>query len=287
MPANVDLWLLLGFPPISWRGEDDAWLRAWARSLAFSRAREGNDLPRVLGAPTFRIQLADKDGVVAWDVIWRGGIVTTHGLVAVDNDNRLLEWPQLQQLTLDRRLSAPMDILRAPLPTVSQPILDVPASVDRTPLCRAAPADDWAGKWIDHPLKNNCYNYANDVGVDESRPWPAIPGRGGGCEEIEHNTTVQQIQEACTCDGLELLLRLPDACPHNGHFVAVIVRPERHDFHCFRLNRNLVWSHKDGSDVPTSDDDDGQPIRDLGRARFRYSFRFAGFFFSPTSRTIG
>jgi len=133
---------------------------------------------------------------------------------------------------------------------------------------------------------SNCYNYANDVmatGVN-----PAVPGPNG----TSSWTKAQMIHAATVKDKLTLITpegELPRVCPASAksHYLGIFLRdPEGNgsftDFHCLRLDRDGMWSHKDGSSN-VSRKDHSTPrkvIRDLRTAVFKPRMTLVGFFVS-------
>ena len=126
---------------------------------------------------------------------------------------------------------------------------------------------------------NNCYNYATGV-LNKVLLKQAIPGT----PNVQRPLTMAKLRAAIESDRLEPLgLELPGACPPPGsHYVAVLLRKSPaggvRDFHCLRLDRNGVWSHKDGEGAVTNVDDVGKRIVDLKTAELSWDPELAGFY---------
>jgi hypothetical protein len=146
---------------------------------------------------------------------------------------------------------------------------------------------------------NNCYNYSNN---EFSEIDDAQPGRRDFnplTEEEMHRLLLRdrlvpvapdrkQLPEAClSTDGANLLavcLRAPDGTK-NVKGVAVTVYS---DYHCFRLDANGRWSHKDGSNPSTNEDNGGKPLIDLAAGAFKIEHVLVGYYWSiPGQRLIG
>jgi hypothetical protein len=126
-------------------------------------------------------------------------------------------------------------------------------------------------------IENACYNYANNV-LTPNRVYPQT--------ELPHHGawTPEQIHRALTRDGLRFLgYELPRRCPRDAsaHYLAALLHtPGRAgDYHFLRLDRNGLWSHKNGVANPTNLANQ-QLIRDLCTAEFKsvIPYLFAGFF---------
>ena len=149
--------------------------------------------------------------------------------------------------------------------------------------CANGPSAPGSKDWILHAGYNNCYNYANDVlNLDE---WSeaALPGN---LTKMPATTVTSQVKaklrSAILADGLTRVAndRVPAACPAaNKHYMVVILRhhPSSNavkDFHCFRLDTDGTWSHKDATGIPRNTDDGGanpntgDVITDLTQAKF-------------------
>lgn len=149
--------------------------------------------------------------------------------------------------------------------------------------CANGPSAPGSKDWILHAGYNNCYNYANDVlNIDE---WSssALPGT---LTKMPATTVTAQVKAklrtAITADGLTRVASntVPAGCPAaNKHYMVVILRHHPSaaavkDFHCFRLDTDGTWSHKDASGIPRNTDDaganpnTGDIITDLTQAKF-------------------
>lgn len=135
------------------------------------------------------------------------------------------------------------------------------------------------GVWKKRAKRNNCYNYANDepsTGLLSAMP--------GGLNVTSF--TPATLRAAVVSDGLiDLGVSLPTMCPvpHNAHFVAICLREKFgifHDFHCWRLDADGGWSHKDGNGAVRNTDNYGAVITDLATARWKLSSSLVGFFIS-------
>lgn len=149
--------------------------------------------------------------------------------------------------------------------------------------CANGPSLPASKDWVGRAGYNNCYNYANDVlNIDEWAP-SALPGTLTKMPASTVTATVRKaIRAAITKDGLTKVAgdKVPSTCPLvNRHYMAVILRhhPSSQavkDFHCFRLDTDGTWSHKDASGIPRNTDDGGANpntgdiITDLTQARF-------------------
>ena len=128
--------------------------------------------------------------------------------------------------------------------------------------------------------ENNCYNYAtrkpNLIPFTDA----AVPGQNNNTNEFTPETLRQALKE----DKLEYKgLTQPDTCrPADQHWVAALVRHEADgqltDVHFLRLDKSGMWSHKDGDDAVTDEDDRGHKIGDLTQALFLGFPELAGFF---------
>ena len=149
--------------------------------------------------------------------------------------------------------------------------------------CPNGPSAPGVNDWIKHAGYNNCYNYANDaLNIDE---WSeaALPGT---LTKMPASTVTSQVRAklriAILDDGVTRVAsdRVPSACPaNNRHYMVVILRHHPSstmvkDFHCFRLDSDGTWSHKDASGIPRNTDDAGNDpntgdvITDLTEAKF-------------------
>jgi hypothetical protein len=128
--------------------------------------------------------------------------------------------------------------------------------------------------------ENNCYNYAtlkpNPVPFTD----PAVPGPDNG----KHKFTPNALRQALAKDKLVFKgFTQPTTCPRSGqHWIAAMVRRSATgrltDVHFLRLDKSGMWSHKDGDDAVTDEDDKGNKISDLTQAVFLGFPELAGFF---------
>jgi hypothetical protein len=128
--------------------------------------------------------------------------------------------------------------------------------------------------------ENNCYNYAtrkpNLIPFTDA----AVPGRNNA----KNRFTPDQLRQALKDDKLVFKgFEQPTACPPEGkHWVAATVRHVAGgaltDVHFLRLDKSGRWSHKDGDDPVTDEDDKLNKISDLTQALFLGFPELAGFF---------
>ena len=128
--------------------------------------------------------------------------------------------------------------------------------------------------------ENNCYNYATRKPNPVPFSDPAVPGRNNGINQF----TLNALRQALDDDKLEFKgFDQPTVCPPEGqHWVAAMVRHSATgrltDVHFLRLDKSGRWSHKDGDDPVTDEDDRGNKIGDLTQALFLGLPELAGFF---------
>ena len=180
--------------------------------------------------------------------------------------------------------------------TVNENMTVLGAHSGALPNCPDAPAFDEAPPpvpWNTSPgrFDNNCYNYANDVFSDID---DALPGG-----VLRHQWTDSEMHDLLVADGLFPVTpdrkQLPAGCDrHDGaHLVAVCLRkkhgtrPENgvhvdnfKDFHCFRLDKSRVWSHKDGSKKATNLDNRNDKLTDLSSGRFKLTHHLVGYYWT-------
>lgn len=149
--------------------------------------------------------------------------------------------------------------------------------------CAYGPSAPGSKDWIGRADYNNCYNFANDVlNIDE---WSesALPGTLTKMPATTVTAKVKAIlRAAIKVDGLQRVEddTVPAACPiADKHYMVVILRHHPSsiavkDFHCFRLDMDGTWWHKDASGLPRNTDDaganpnTGDLITDLTQAKF-------------------
>jgi hypothetical protein len=128
----------------------------------------------------------------------------------------------------------------------------------------AAPTPDLAW-WNDgvlgtraHQLYNNCYNYGANVRTDTF----AQPGRGSGYTLSASSLTADRVRLYAWYDNLYDAPAGNNACPIDGHLVALAVKPALSDYHWWRKNMDGYWTHKPGEDPARAYDASGQLITD-------------------------
>jgi len=122
--------------------------------------------------------------------------------------------------------------------------------------CRCAPV--YEPNWWNVPSRqplNNCYNYATNYRSDTF----AQPGLAAGA--MYTALTCAAVLPAAVADELVDSPNADNACPVNGHLVALVVAPGW-DFHWYRKGRNGLWSHKPGPTPVTNVDNSGMLIVD-------------------------
>lgn len=143
----------------------------------------------------------------------------------------------------------------------------------------------WKGGVSAHMNPNNCYSYANNDPISFSDY--GIPGP----LTTDVPTTTAKMRKQLALDKLGVLSpanELPPSCPvalpaKEAHFIAVCWRKmvgSQRDFHCFRMDRDGKWSHKDGTGEVTKSDSTGAIITDLRTAQFDWKLTLIGFFAS-------
>ncbi len=286
MRAYTTLFLTSGLPGIQVElTMEDQFLRDYLHRVAPRPRDNNNDLRRVVGAPTLVVRLATTKGEPRGRLTWRYGRVRWEDLVGEDPTHLLLDWyvGAIQPLVALQLPHGWLDLIGAPPPLTSATIQAVPKTGTQ-PRCTLAPPEWLDGPWLDDILGNNCYNYAANVAAGSM---VALPGKGTPFL-IGSTPTVQDLKRGCQADGLSLLTTLPATCPAaTGHVIALILRASVFGgFHCFRLNEDQTWSHKDGPDAATNLDDDDGVIQRLDTARFCYPFTFVGFFHCPPNHSV-
>lgn len=159
-------------------------------------------------------------------------------------------------------------------------------------------------KWDQFPgiEDNNCYNYANNEfsTIDDAQP--------GHVPWQPH--TEEEMHALLVADGLVPVgvnrKTLPAACSTDAgaHLIAVCLRtpsdtkiedgvavPVYKDYHCFRLDSFVGgprWTHKDGANPSTDDDNGGADLSDLAGGHFKVTHNLVGYYWSvPGVRDIG
>jgi hypothetical protein len=106
--------------------------------------------------------------------------------------------------------------------------------------------------------RNNCYNYATNVRTDSF----ASPGFAAGLAYPDTaELTCAGIQARALADALIAAAAADNACPDDGHLVALVIAP-LWDYHWYRKGRNGYWSHKPGGQPVTNLDNNGGAIND-------------------------
>ena len=113
--------------------------------------------------------------------------------------------------------------------------------------------------WTKNAKYNNCYAYA----INKYDPY-ATQKRNPG--NVMRPYGCQQVMEGVLRDNPEIS-RHPQGygktCPkgHYKGFLAVDENPKTNDFHFWRQEADGHWTHKLGSNLPSSVDASGRPIR--------------------------
>jgi hypothetical protein len=240
-----------------------------------------------LGSATLDVMLDTDAGLpVAW-ISWRTGgvlIQSSNGpRFGEDRLGLLLDWldAHVRQQPVPGLPSNWRALLSRGEAPGESPIIGVPKGPANSPQCATAQANWMSGPWDD--LRHNCYSYA--CGAKSGR---RVPGESTG-QPITSTSTVAQIHQACGRDGLTYLPALPNQCMLDGYYIAIVWRSsDLGGFHCYRLNRDGTWSHKDGSRFARNADDTSRPITDLTRAWFHYGdeFEFVGYFHCPSGHKV-
>ena len=126
------------------------------------------------------------------------------------------------------------------------------------PWPRCACALIYEPAWWNVPARqwsNNCYNYATNYRTDTF----AQPGLAAG--QMYASLTCPDVRIAAIADELIDAPHADNACPKEGHLVALVVAPG-FDFHWYRKGRNGRWSHKPGSTPVIAVDNSNQIILD-------------------------
>ena len=149
--------------------------------------------------------------------------------------------------------------------------------------CANAPSLPSAKDWTTHRDYNNCYNYANDVLNIDEFSMAALPGTMTAMPSSTVTSTVKAVlRTQILKDDVTRVAgdKVPSTCPAaNRHYMAIVLRHHPGstavmDFHCFRLDQDGTWSHKDGTKLPRNTDDAGTSpaagnvITDLTQAKF-------------------
>jgi len=155
---------------------------------------------------------------------------------------------------------------------------------------------------------NSCYGYASNdpatrrlgghnvpgLGVNQNFEWP--DAYHGKRYKINHRF----YREKLVGDGLIYAGRKKPKFPPRGCYAVAVftelgrMGPEGHrpSYHCYRLDRDGYWSHKNGAGMPVlgHDTSHGRPItcpRDNVRKEYPYSgMKFIGYFYVPNSGIV-
>lgn len=143
--------------------------------------------------------------------------------------------------------------LRLGLPRLAQASQAVPSTC---PPCKGAAAPNYRpARW--NPsltrMRNNCYNYANDLITNTF----AQPGQGGGRRFATLQCSDLDIAARRDCLGQARGWQVPTA----GWYVALAIWPNQ-DYHWYRQDSNGCWSHKPGQASVTDLDNTGKRIGD-------------------------
>jgi hypothetical protein len=134
----------------------------------------------------------------------------------------------------------------------------------------------------DTRLKNNCYNYANNVRTDTF----AQPGRASGdIAEVASSYTVETVSEWAENDGMVPTTREAPT-PEGMTKVALVINPGV-DFHWYRRDAGGLWSHKPGLYPATNKDYQEMLITDPETADTWPYTEFAGYFHTCSSSVQG
>lgn len=126
---------------------------------------------------------------------------------------------------------------------------------------------------------NNCYNYGNNKRTDTF----AQPGRASGA--IYTSITCSAVEAGAIADGLEPL-PASGVCKSSTCKVALVVGPGW-DYHWYRLDKNLMWTHKPGGTQATNLDNSNNPISNPETADRGNYTDFCGYLCSCSSSTEG
>lgn len=137
------------------------------------------------------------------------------------------------------------------------------------------------GKWNIPNVQpyNNCYNYGNDKITNTF----AQPGRGSG--STIGDARCATVGPAAQRDGLRSIPNVPAATPADGHYVALVSSDSWNDYHWYRLDNNMLWSHKPGRTAATNLDNSGRTISDPRTCNRGPYNNFCGYFHCIPSQT--
>ena len=116
----------------------------------------------------------------------------------------------------------------------------------------------------------NCYNYATDTKNAEMLQ----PGNGN-----QEDFPIKHYSCLAYFDGLQDVINGTDKLPKvtKGHLVALVVRPDGRDYHWYRQDSSLMFSHKVGRLAATDKDNDGRKIEDPRTCNRGSYTQFVGF----------
>ncbi|MCP4960464.1 MAG: hypothetical protein GY925_14495 [Actinomycetia bacterium] len=137
--------------------------------------------------------------------------------------------------------------------------------------CTCGPV--WEPEWWNHASRqnyNNCYNYGTNYRTDTY----AQPGKAAGA--MYTSLTCASVKPAAEADALIDAPFVDNACPTEGHLVALVVWPGG-DYHWYRKDASGWWSHKMGGTPATSKDNAGNWIVDPRTADRGPYTEFCGF----------
>lgn len=112
--------------------------------------------------------------------------------------------------------------------------------------------------WWNVPARqpvNNCYNYSANYRTDTF----AQPGQAAGA--MYGSLSCAAVKPAAVADELIDSPSANNACPTEGHLVALVVAPG-YDYHWYRKGRDGWWTHKPGRTAVTNLDNAGKKILD-------------------------
>ncbi|KAL4219740.1 hypothetical protein ACF0H5_020154 [Mactra antiquata] len=117
-------------------------------------------------------------------------------------------------------------------------------------------------------LRNNCYNYATNRQTNTF----AQPGRASGVD-IHGHIYVNFVYDACLSDGLTAL---SGPSPGDECLIVLVIWPGC-DFHFYRRDQDLYWSHKPGSTPVINTDASGALIQNIETADHGLYTDFGGY----------
>ena len=266
----------------------DNWLSAFDAGVRWVDWDDRLQWRENLGAATLVVQLQSDAGQPAGWLSWRHGAVLYRNHLKTrlgsEQGPSLLDWFEdgIANRLVDNLPPSWRSQLRTEVSDGERPIQEMPPAPATSPQCESAQANWQTGPWDD--VTHNCYSYACGA-----RSGLMVPGQGAG-SPITPASSAGEIVGACKRDGLHYLEEgLPGNCYPEGHFIAIVWRPpDLRGFHCFRLNRDGKWSHKDGPSPARPDDHTFREMHNLQTAQFHYGeeFKFVGYFHCPPGHLV-